>query len=71
MEWSKILSVVQEDGTSRGYLAMRWQPRKILSTEIIVEFRRVWRVERVMEYMPVFASGLPRGVNHSIYASGC
>lgn len=50
---------------------MRWQPRRMLSTETIAEFLRVWRVERVIEYRPVFVSGLPKGVNHSIYARGC
>ena len=48
---SNMLSAVHwhGDGTSRGYLAMRWQPRKMVLTETIVEFRRVWRVERVIK----------------------
>jgi hypothetical protein len=62
---SKILSVVHVEGTTRGYLAMRWQPRKILSTETMAEFLRVLRVERDIECKPVLVSGLPSGVNHS------
>lgn len=46
---SNILFVVHVDGTTRGYLAIRWQPRKILLTETTAEFLRVWRVERVIE----------------------
>ena len=46
---SNILSVVHVEGTTRGNLAMRWQPRKILSTETTAEFLRALRVERVIE----------------------
>lgn len=44
---------------------------QILWTETIVEFWWVWWVECVIEYRPVLALGLPREVDHSIYASRC